>query len=74
MFGVPLERVTPAQRREAKAVNFGIIYGISDFGLAANLNIPPKQACEYIRLYFERLFDVRNIWTKTSPSRANTGM
>ncbi len=59
VFGVPLERVTPAQRREAKAVNFGIIYGISDFGLAANLNIPPKQAGEYIRLYFERYSDVR---------------
>ncbi len=59
VFGVPLEQVDAAQRRAAKAVNFGIIYGISDFGLASNLNIPTKQAGEYIRKYFERYSDVR---------------
>ena len=60
VFGVPLEQVTQAQRREAKAVNFGIIYGISDFGLASNLHIPTKQAGEYIRRYFETYSDVKN--------------
>ena len=60
VFGVPLSAVTPEQRRAAKAVNFGIIYGISDFGLASNLNIPTKQAGEYIRRYFETYSDVKN--------------
>ena len=59
VFGVPLEEVQPAQRRAAKAVNFGIIYGISDFGLASNLNISTKQAGEYIRKYFETYSDVK---------------
>lgn len=59
VFGVPLNAVTPEQRREAKAVNFGIIYGISDFGLATNLHISTKQAGEYIRRYFERYSDVK---------------
>ena len=43
VFGVPLTEVSAEQRRAAKAVNFGIIYGISDFGLATNLNISTKQ-------------------------------
>lgn len=59
VFGVPLESVTPSQRRAAKAVNFGIIYGISEFGLASGLNISNKQAGEYIRKYFERYSDVK---------------
>lgn len=59
VFGVPLGEVTAEQRRAAKAVNFGIIYGISDFGLASNLNISTKQAGEYIDRYFERYSDVK---------------
>lgn len=59
VFDVPLESVTPSQRRAAKAVNFGIIYGISEFGLASGLNIPNKQAGEYIRKYFETYSDVK---------------
>ena len=54
VFGVPLDEVTGEMRSAAKAVNFGIVYGISDFGLSQNLNIPVKRAGEYIRLYFER--------------------
>ncbi len=54
VFGVPFEDVTGEQRSAAKAVNFGIVYGISDFGLARNLSIPVRQAGEYIRMYFER--------------------
>ena len=53
VFGVKLEEVTPKMRREAKAVNFGIIYGISDFGLSKNLDIPLQTARGYIEKYFE---------------------
>ena len=53
VFGVPLEEVTSKMRREAKAVNFGIIYGISDFGLSKNLNISVATARQYIEKYFE---------------------
>ncbi len=52
ILGIALEDVTPAQRRDAKAVNFGIIYGISGFGLAENLSIPPYKAKKFIDNYF----------------------
>ncbi len=54
VFGVPLEDVTSDMRSAAKAVNFGIVYGISDFGLAKNLGIPVGSAKEYIAKYFQR--------------------
>lgn len=54
MFGLPLETVTSEQRRSAKAINFGLIYGMSAFGLARQLNIPRKEAQKYMDLYFER--------------------
>lgn len=53
VFHVPLEEVTPLQRRNAKAVNFGIVYGISAFGLSEDLSISRKEALEYINRYFE---------------------
>ena len=59
VFHVELDKVTSEQRRTAKAVNFGIIYGISDYGLAKNLHISPKTAGEYIKLYFERYPEVK---------------
>lgn len=54
VFRIPFDEVTSDQRNAAKAVNFGIVYGISDFGLARNLDIPVKRAAEYIKLYFDR--------------------
>ena len=54
VFSVDIGLVTPAMRRDAKAVNFGIIYGISDFGLAQNIDSTRKQAKQYIERYFER--------------------
>ena len=54
VFHTPFDEVTKEQRSAAKAVNFGIVYGISDFGLAQNLGIPVKTAGSYIRRYFER--------------------
>ena len=59
VFDVPLEEVTSQMRRDAKAVNFGIIYGISAFGLSNDLNIAPKKAKEYIDKYFESYSDVK---------------
>ncbi len=53
IFGVPLDEVTPEMRRSAKAVNFGIIYGISPYGLAHNLGIPQGVARDYIEKYFQ---------------------
>lgn len=53
VFGVPLDKVTDQQRRNAKAVNFGIIYGISSFGLSQDLSISKKEADKYIKQYFE---------------------
>ncbi len=52
VFGVPFDEVTPLQRRNAKAVNFGIVYGISSFGLSQDLSITKKEAAEYIEQYF----------------------
>jgi DNA polymerase-1 len=54
MFNVPLDEMTPEVRRQAKAINFGVIYGISGFGLARNLRIPRAEAQGFINSYFER--------------------
>lgn len=59
VFGVSLNEVTPIMRRTAKTVNFGIIYGISEFGLASNLKISKTEAKQYIENYFERFSGVR---------------
>jgi len=59
VFGVPLEEVTSEMRTRAKAVNFGIVYGISDYGLARDLGIGVKEAGEYISSYFDRFPKVK---------------
>lgn len=59
VFRVPLGSVTEEMRRSAKAVNFGIVYGISDFGLSRNLGIPVKVASEYIKRYLARFSGVK---------------
>ncbi|NNL17448.1 MAG: DNA polymerase I [Boseongicola sp.] len=59
MFNVPLEEMTADVRRQAKAINFGVIYGISGFGLARNLRIPRDEAQGFIDRYFERFPGIR---------------
>jgi len=59
MFNVPLDQMTPEVRRQAKAINFGVIYGISGFGLARNLRIPRAEAQGFIDRYFERFPGIR---------------
>ncbi|WP_274964080.1 DNA polymerase I [Tepidanaerobacter syntrophicus] len=68
VFGVPLEEVTPSLRNKAKAVNFGIIYGISDYGLAQNLGISNQEAKEYIDAYFKRYPKVKDFIRETIAS------
>jgi DNA polymerase-1 len=59
MFGVPLDQMNADLRRRAKTINFGIIYGISAFGLAQRLSIPHGEAAAFIRQYFERFPGIR---------------
>lgn len=65
VFGVPLELVESDQRRSAKAINFGLIYGMSAFGLAKQLDIPRGEAQEYINLYFDRYPGVKSYMDQT---------
>ena len=65
MFDVPLNEMTPDVRRQAKAINFGVIYGISGFGLARNLRIPRKNAQGFIDRYFERFPGIRTYMDDT---------
>ena len=65
MFNVPLEEMTPDVRRQAKAINFGVIYGISGFGLARNLRIPRAEAQGFIDRYFERFPGIRDYMDAT---------
>ena len=60
MFGVPLSEMTPEVRRNAKAINFGIIYGISAFGLAKNIGISRTEASAYIKTYFEKFPGIKD--------------
>ncbi|MGB5558580.1 MAG: DNA polymerase, partial [Paracoccaceae bacterium] len=65
MFDVPLDQMTPDVRRKAKAINFGVIYGISGFGLARNLRIPRAEAQGFIDRYFERFPGIKDYMDAT---------
>ena len=65
MFDVPLDKMTPDVRRKAKAINFGVIYGISGFGLARNLRIPRGEAQAFINTYFDRFPGIRTYMDDT---------
>ncbi|HEB28019.1 MAG TPA: DNA polymerase I [Porticoccus sp.] len=73
VFGVSLDEVSVEQRRSAKAINFGLIYGMSAYGLARQLHIGRKQAQEYIELYFERYPGVQAYMDNIRNSAADLG-
>jgi DNA polymerase-1 len=73
MFGVPVEGMDPSIRRRAKAINFGIIYGISAFGLAAQLSIPQGEARQYIDTYFKRFPGIRAYMDDTRETARRLG-
>ncbi|MFP5512063.1 MAG: DNA polymerase I [Alphaproteobacteria bacterium] len=69
VFGIPLEQMTPDIRRKAKAINFGIIYGISGFGLGRQLGIAPGEANSFIKTYLERFHELK-VWMESIKSFA----
>ncbi len=73
VFGIALDDVTTDQRRSAKAINFGLIYGMSAFGLAKQLNIPRNEAQKYMDLYFERYPGVLDYMDSTRESAKDKG-
>lgn len=73
IHGIPLEEVTKHQRSTAKAVIFGIVYGISGFGLGENLNIPPKQAKAFIEKYYEMYPKVKEYMDNIKKEAYDTG-
>jgi len=73
MFGVPLDQMTSDLRRQAKTINFGIIYGISAFGLATRLGIPNAEASAFIKQYFERFPGIRTYIDETKKACKDKG-
>ena len=73
VFGIPLTAVTAEQRRSAKAINFGLIYGMSAFGLARQLNIGRGEAQKYVDLYFERYPGVKRYMDETKQQARDAG-
>ena len=73
LFKVPIEAVTKDMRRTAKAVNFGILYGISGFGLSENLNIDPKSATKFINDYYEMYPGIKDYKDKCISDARNNG-
>ncbi|MFN3521254.1 MAG: DNA polymerase I [Phenylobacterium sp.] len=73
MFGVPIEGMPAETRRRAKAINFGIVYGISAFGLANQLSIPQDEAAAYIKTYFERFPGIRAYMDRTKQAARAQG-
>ena len=73
VFGIPLDRITSEDRRKAKAINFGIIYGISAFGLSRQLSIAQGEAAEFIKIYFKRFPELQDYMEAMKEQARNHG-
>lgn len=73
VFGVPIDEVTKQMRTSAKAVNFGIVYGISDFGLAEQIGVTKKEAKQYIEQYLEKYSGIKNFMENIVEETKQTG-
>ncbi|MDE1902742.1 MAG: DNA polymerase I [Alphaproteobacteria bacterium] len=73
VFGVPIEGMDPMLRRRAKAINFGILYGISAFGLGRQIDVPQAEAGKFIRAYFDRFPGIRNYMDRTKEFARENG-
>jgi DNA polymerase-1 len=73
VFGVPLSEVTPAMRRIAKTVNFGVIYGMSDYGLEQATELSRQEAAQFIKAYFEKYSGVKDYLAATKKEAAEQG-
>lgn len=74
VFGVPLDKVTPNQRRHAKAINFGIVYGISQYGLAKQIDVSNEEAKAYIDAYFREMPEIKKYMDDTIQFARKTAM
>ena len=73
VFGIPMDKVTKEQRSNAKAVNFGIVYGISEYGLGMQLGIPQKKAKQYIEQYLEKYSGIKKFMENISEEAKEKG-
>ncbi len=73
VFGVPIEGMDPMLRRRAKAINFGILYGISAFGLGRQIDVPQAEAAKFIKAYFDRFPGIRNYMDRTKEFARENG-
>ncbi|MGH6990411.1 MAG: DNA polymerase I, partial [Stellaceae bacterium] len=73
VFGVPIEGMDPMLRRRAKAINFGILYGISAFGLGRQIDVPQAEAGKFIKAYFDRFPGIRNYMDRTKEFARENG-
>ena len=73
MFGIPADKLDDVTRSRAKAINFGIIYGISAYGLSNQLRIPREEAAAYIKVYYERFPGIRDYMDRTKAFARQTG-
>ena len=73
VFGVPIEGMDPMLRRRAKAINFGILYGISAFGLGRQIDVPQADAGKFIKAYFDRFPGIRNYMDRTKEFARENG-
>ena len=73
VFGVPINKISEDQRRKAKAINFGIIYGITQYGLAKQISVSNEEAQEFINSYFKKFPEIKDYMNSTIKSCRKLG-